>query len=153
MDIKIEKMSLEMYHSYAENFENDPDLCDGKSIYVPYIYTKEKADAYFKKQENMNRIFMAILSNNKIVGEIIFKGISKESVTLSITLQSSKYKDQGIGTEAEKLAVLYAFNNLNVNTVYADTLIKNTRSQHVLEKVGFTEFKRDAKFIYYQMNK
>ena len=36
-------------------------------------------------------------------------------------------------------------------TVNADTLIKNTRSQHVLEKVGFKKIKKNNHFIYYRI--
>ena len=34
----------------------------------------------------------------------------------------------------------YAFEQMNMNTVFADAVRKNTRSQHVLEKVGFIKF-------------
>ena len=60
-----------------------------------------------------------------------------ERNTLSIHLQNDTVKGKGYGTRAEQLAIQYAFEVLNMVAVNADTIIKNTRSQHVLEKVGF----------------
>ena len=40
-----------------------------------------------------------------------------------------------------------------MQVVYADTLVKNARSRHVLEKVGFSEIRRDNQSIYYEYHK
>ena len=52
-------------------------------------------------------------------------------------MQNDSYKGKGYGTTAEKLAVEYAFSELGMTAVNADTIIKNKRSQHILEKIGF----------------
>lgn len=44
----------------------------------------------------------------------------------------------------------YAFEELGMNTVLADAVLKNTRSQHVLEKVGFQFVRQDEMFKYYR---
>ena len=59
----------------------------------------------------------------------------------------------GIGTRAERLAVQYVFDILDIPTVYADTVRSNTRSQHVLEKVGFSLIREDKEFRYYRIDK
>ena len=123
------------------------------NTYSHYVYSKERADSYLKRQKGKKRILMAIVNEeNDIVGELIFKEIvENESVTLGITMNYPKYKDEGYGTIAEKLAIDYAFNTLKVKVVYADCIMKNTRSQHVLNKVGFKEIRRDTNFIYYEI--
>ncbi len=54
------------------------------------------------------------------------------------------------GTTAEGMALEYAFRQMKMNAVLADALLKNQRSQHVLEKVGFVEARRDDAFCYYR---
>jgi len=51
------------------------------------------------------------------------------------------------------LALIHAFDDLGMNTVYADAIRKNTRSQHVLKKVGFTQTHQDDTFYYYRCDK
>lgn len=62
-------------------------------------------------------------------------------------------KLQGSGTQAERLAVRYAFEKLGMTTVLADAVAKNTRSQHVLEKVGFQLIRQDENFKYYRITR
>lgn len=44
-------------------------------------------------------------------------------------MQNDAVKDKGYGTQAERLAVKYAFDQLGMVAVNADTVLKNTRSQ------------------------
>ena len=61
-------------------------------------------------------------------------------------------KNKGYGTRAEILALEYVFDVLEIETVYADTILKNKRSQHVLEKVGFVKYRQDKSYCYYRCN-
>ena len=70
--------------------------------------------------------------------------------TLSIHLRSNDAKDRGYGTVAEKLALEYAFEELGMRAVNADALVKNTRSQRVLEKAGFRFLQEENGFRYYR---
>ncbi len=72
---------------------------------------------------------------------------------MSIVLKNSKYKDRGIGTQAEQLAVQYVFGKLDIRTLYADTIKTNVRSQHVLEKTGFVLVREDHEFKYYRIDR
>ena len=49
------------------------------------------------------------------------------------------------------MAVKTAFDELGMAAVSADTIRKNTRSQHVLEKVGFRFVGEDEAFKYYRI--
>ncbi len=151
MAISLCPMTDEMYHSYFKDYENDPDLYWDKAKFRPYVYCSEAVDRYIERRKQKHQIPMAIVYENKIVGELIFKElVPNESVAISIALRKSQYKDHGYGTQAERLALSYAFETLNVRTVYADTICTNTRSQHVLQKVGFVQTHCDEEFIYYQ---
>ena len=68
-------------------------------------------------------------------------------------LQNDSVKGRGYGTAAERLALKYAFDTLGMDAVNADTVIKNTRSQHVLEKVGFKYMEEKGDFKYYRFDR
>ena len=73
--------------------------------------------------------------------------------TMGIVLKNDQYKNRGIGTQAERLVVQYVFDDLDIPTLYADTIQTNSRSQHVLEKVGFTFIREDRDFKYYRIDR
>lgn len=154
VDIKLTPMTDEMYRLYFHEYENDPDLYMPGQEYVHYEYSEENVERYVQRQRDLKRVTLAILCDGEIVGEIIIKNIEEHKcATMGITLKNSKYKDHGIGTAAERLAVRFVFNELDIPTLYADTIQANTRSQHVLEKVGFTCISEDKDFKYYRIDR
>lgn len=147
-------MTAEMYHSYFMNYENDPDLYLPGQEYIRYEYSEEKVEKYIQRQQDLKRIPLAILYDDEIVGEIVIKNMKQHKcATMSIVLQNAQYKGSGIGTQAERLAVQYVFDHLDIPTLYADTIQTNTRSQHVLEKAGFSLIREDQDFKYYRIDR
>ena len=47
----------------------------------------------------------------------------------------------------------YVFYELDIPTLYADTIRTNTRSQHVLEKVGFRLTHEDTQRKHYRIDR
>ena len=148
-------MSKELARQYYSKFELDPDLFADKNNYQPYVYTQEKSDATVKRYREMGRVFLAVMLGDEPIGEVILKSIDpeKKHCTLGISMQSDAYKNKGYGTVAEIQALEYAFYEMEMETVFADSLKNNKRSQHVLMKVGFQETHRDDTFIYYQCDR
>lgn len=72
---------------------------------------------------------------------------------LSIHLQNDSVKGRGYGTQAERLAVAYAFDRLGMERVLADAVVKNTRSRHILEKLGFRFLREEDGFRYYCLDR
>jgi len=72
---------------------------------------------------------------------------------MGIHLRDDSVKEKGYGTQAERLILKYAFEELGMVAVNADAVLKNTRSQHVLEKVGFRYISEDDTFKYYRYEK
>ena len=68
-------------------------------------------------------------------------------------MQSDAVKGRGFGTRAEQMAVEYAFRELEMDRVMADAILKNTRSQYVLQKAGFWFLKEEAGFRWYCVDK
>ncbi len=152
--VRLLPMTDGMYRRFFRAFENDPDVCLPGQPYRPYVYSEEAVERYIRRQKEQNRIPLAILWGDEPVGEILLKNIvEKTCATLGITLKNAGYKDRGIGTEAERQAVRYAFRVLDIPVVYADTVRTNARSQHVLEKVGFTLIREDRDYKYYRLER
>lgn len=143
-------MTAEMYHDYFKEYQNDFDLYMDKQAYEPYVYSADKVDKYIQRQKGLNRKTFAIMNGNEMVGELIIKNIvEKQSATIGVAMKNAKYKDKGYGTKAERLAIEYVFKELDIPVLYADTILKNTRSRHVLEKLGFEFIKEEGDFRYY----
>ena len=151
MDITITPMTRPLCHEFYWGFENDPDTFMDMSRFTRYEYTRERADQYFEEQQAPDRIVFMIMEDGKPVGEMKLKYIDREAkqCSLGIHLQNDRAKNRGVGTAAERLALDYAFDVLGMETVNADAVLKNKRSQHVLEKVGFVYVREDETFRYY----
>ena len=153
-EVCLAPMTDEMVHRYLREYENDPDLFMPGQEYVPYVYSEERAERYIQRQRERNRVHLAVLYRGEIAGEIVIKNIEEHKcATMGIALKNDACKNRGIGTAAEVLAVRFVFHELDIPTLYADALRANTRSQHVLEKVGFTLIREDADFRYYRIDR
>ena len=151
--ITLKIMTRELCHEFYKGYKNDPALYMDMSVYSDYIYNINKVDEYYEGQQVVTRIVFTVLLDNKPIGEIKLKYIDydKKECTLGIVLQNDKVKGKGYGSYAERLAIQYAFDKLGMKVVLADAVLKNERSQHVLEKVGFQYICKDDTFIYYKL--
>ena len=149
--VSIKPMTRQMCHEFYQRFQNDPAI----GHYYEYIYTPELADRYFDTNSVPDRKLFAILAGDEIVGECKLKNIDsqKRECSLGIHLRDDSVKEKGYGTQAERLMLKYAFEELGMVAVNAEAALKNTRSQHVLEKVGFRYVREDETFKYYRCEK
>ena len=148
--IRLVPMTAEMYHEFFKEYQNDPDLYIDPNAYTPYVYNKDAVDRYIRRQSDLRRKPFAIMHGDEIVGELILKNIEDgKCATLGLAMKNETYKDRGFGTKAEQLAIRYVFHAMDIPILYADSILTNTRSQHVLEKVGFRHIKTEGNFKYY----
>lgn len=154
LEVTLKPMTAEMYHTFFQEYENDMDLYFDKNDYFEYIYEKSKVDAYIQRQIDLKRQPFAIMYGDEMVGELkIYDIVIGKSASLGITMKNKNYKDRGFGTRAEQLAIEYVFYQLDIPVIYADSILTNTRSQHVLEKVGFQVVYADEKRKHYQITR
>ena len=154
LEVTLKPMTAEMYHEFFKEYENDRDLYLDKNDYFEYIYEASKVDAYIQRQIDLNRKPFAIMYGEEMVGELKIYNIEVgKAASLGITMKNSKYKDRGFGTRAEQLAIEYVFYKLDIPVLYADSILTNTRSQHVLEKVGFQFVYADEERKHYQISR
>ena len=153
-EILLKPMTPEMYHEFFREYQNDMDLYLDKNEFFEYVYDKSKVDAYIQRQIDLKRLPFAIMLENDIVGELKIYDIEAcKSATLGITMKNKNYKDRGFGTRAEQLAIEYVFYELDIPMLYADSVLTNTRSQHVLEKVGFRFIYEDEQRKHYKITR
>ena len=111
---------------------------------MPYPYPKNGGLTFVKASMegwlNKKNYNFAIQANDKVIGSISLSLPNYEKGTIRCDYAiSSSYWGQGIATEAIKLALSYAFINLDVKVVISSCLDRNPASRRVLEKNGFTE--------------
>lgn len=156
----MEKLSLlpmtrEMCHVFYQKFENDPAVFAPGEPFAEFVYDPVWTEAYWQAQNVPDRRVFVIMLNGRMIGEVKLKYIDfdKRECSMGIHLLNDGVKGKGYGTQAEKLILAYAFDQLSMRAVNADALLGNTRSQHVLEKVGFRYVRQDEKFRYYRCEK
>lgn len=140
--------TLDLCHEVYERYIPDPMM-----TYDQFYYDSDKIDRYFEvKVMDSSRCFFAIKHENITVGEIQLKYINYEEKhgTLSILIINDEYKNKGIGSKAIKSMIKYASESLDLKKIYADAIHRNTRSQFVLERLGFKYIKEDDILRYYE---
>jgi RimJ/RimL family protein N-acetyltransferase len=104
---------------------------------------------YATRGEQPDRIDWAIIENSSAdwAGEAVLNELDSDnrSCAFRILLQGPKFYGRGLGTDATRLAVAYAF-SVGVHRVELEVYDFNPRARRVYEKVGFRHegIKRDA---------
>jgi D-cysteine desulfhydrase len=95
---------------------------------------------WFKRNQKRTDRYDAVIEVDGIpVGVIGLLSIDRNNSKAEyyITMGSHEYKGRGIATEASRLILKYAFDQLGLNKVYLFTEVENTTAQRLFEKVGF----------------
>ena len=154
--IQLKAMTRELCHELYRRWTNDASIYMDMRLFRPYVYNEAAVNRYFdEKGSDASRRLFAIMLGDQVIGELQLKQIDydKKECTLSIHMQNDMVKGKGYGTQAEHLAVKIAFDELGMTAVNADAIMKNTQSQHVLEKVGFHLVGEDGAFKYYRIER
>ena len=154
MNVSLIKMTRNTMHAFFKNFAYDP-LALGEEQASVYVYDQEIVDQIYDKHQKQGKQHFAIMHEGQVIGDIYLKHINFVSQTceMGIHIVNDKYKGKGYGTQAEMILLAYAFNKLNMKAVYANTLINNERSMHVLKKAGFIEVYRNAQTVHFECRK
>lgn len=140
--IVLRTMTREEYHDSRRHYIADPVMES-----EPYVYDKARVDAAYDRMETMTYTypyFGIFLPERRIIGVLCLKRIDREKgrCEIGIALNTDEHKEKGYGTEAFALAVTYAFEELGLKAVYADTMGSNVRMQRILNRLGFRCFFR-----------
>lgn len=150
-EFTLQDFTLAMCHDFWRKYVADPDMMDHE-----YKYDPAWVDRYYQDKvcSDTRRVF-AVCVDGEVAGEVMLKHIDpkKGCAALSIHFADDSYKNRGHGTAAERYMVDYGFCELGLRRIYADCVHRNTRSQHVLEKVGFRLVREDYAFKYYVIDR
>ncbi len=159
MEIELLPMTRERMHEMYRGFTLDPAIFEDMALYEQkknYVYDPRKVDALFDmRNAEEGSVAFAVVLGGAVIGEVGIRHFSpgKKVCELSVHLQNDSVKNRGYGTQAERLAIDYAFDVLGAEYIFAESLIKNTRSQHVLEKLGFRYMGEEEGFKQYCLGK
>ena len=148
-------MMKSLLRQFSQDFAYDPDAFSDMGEFSEYTYREVDVDARWGRQRQHGRIHLAVMLEQEPIGEVILMDIDAEKrcCILSIHMKNDSVKNRGYGTRAEILALECAFGTLEMETVFADAIYKNKRSQHVLEKIGFQKAHSDEQCVYYRCDK
>ena len=118
---------------------NDPEV--NRYLETRKATIQELKDYIKKKNHSKKCLFLGIFDKKKKkhIGNLKLEPIDtkKKRATFSIMIGDKNYWGAGYGTEATKLIVDYAFNNMNLEYVNLGVISKNIIAIRVYEKVGF----------------
>jgi RimJ/RimL family protein N-acetyltransferase len=143
--LRIEDASVFASHA------NDPEIANNLTNGFPHPYTLEHAKNFIAlaTSHQPQQIF-AITHNDEVIGAIGIHpqhDIHCKNAELGYWL-AKPYWGQGIISKVIPQVVHYAFENFDIERVYARPFGSNIASQRVLEKSGFTLEARFSKTIY-----
>jgi RimJ/RimL family protein N-acetyltransferase len=96
---------------------------------------------YATRADHDNRLDLAVVARatGLFVGEVVLNELDpdNESCNFRILLFGDANRDRGLGTEATRLILRHAFENVGLHRVDLEVYDFNPRARRVYEKVGF----------------
>ncbi len=127
------------------NILNDPTSLEWMNEYKPKSMdeVKEMIDKYHKRTVLGKGYLLGIelKKENKLIGMIAIDIASVINLNAKFTniIIDKRYRRKGYGTEAEKLALNYCFNELNLHSIHMWIVEENIASIKAARKAGFKE--------------
>lgn len=118
------------------------DIRISETSNVPYPYPEDGAESWARmvinRREQGISIVFSVFQEEQFAGVMSINAINNENKTAELDYWIAvPFWHKGIATEAARLAIEYAFNELNLETLRSACLAKNKGSSKVLEKNGF----------------
>jgi RimJ/RimL family protein N-acetyltransferase len=104
------------------------------------LYGKKNIQEFFEKIIPEHYFFgIHVLADDKLIGILGLEGVdwAAGNIWLGIGLGEREYWSKGYGTDAMKVAVRFAFRELNLHRVSLDVFEYNPRAIRCYEKAGF----------------
>jgi len=132
---------------------NDAEVT--KFMIRPFPLTMEELEGYYEDmtQTNNNVIFaICTISSDTHIGNITLNDINWISrvANTGIMIGDKICWHEGVGTEATRLLVYYAFNTLNLRKIWAGVNEHHNNSLHMYAKAGFFPEAKLCCEVYYR---
>lgn len=143
---QLKSKDLVLKHLEYHQVDDLARIANNKKIWLnvrnqfPYPYTLEHAKDFIKKySEKKNHLSWAINYKNQLAGMI---GLHRQADVYAHSLEigywiGEEFWGKGIASTSVKLACDYAFENTDINRIWAGLYDYNLGSKRVLEKCGF----------------
>jgi RimJ/RimL family protein N-acetyltransferase len=94
-----------------------------------------------RRSPNSVNFALRTLDDDRLIGFVVIHSIewNNQCGTLAIGIGEAAYRGKGLGGEALKLILNYAFNELNLYRVGLDVISNNERALRAYRKAGFVE--------------
>lgn len=123
---------------------NDPQVrrLTGSHLRVPPESERERAEQWYASRAGQDdRLDLAVVerATGGYVGEVVLNELDTDnrSCGFRIALVGPRAFGRGLGTEATRLILTYAFETVGVHRVELEVFAFNPRARHVYERVGF----------------
>lgn len=119
---------------------NDRDHVLSNAPYKPISESQhEEWFAAVRQRTDLVLFAIRLLETSKLIGSCQLHNISEihRNAELQIRLGDASERGKGLGTEAVKLLLSFAFNDLNLHRVYLHVFKTNTAAIRSYEKAGF----------------
>ena len=145
-----------VYESDANSFfewMNNTDTTDyiGATTKVCTITGEQEWVKSLDKSTDEYVFSICLVSDDSLIGNVSIRHMNRvdRSCELGIMIGDNSKRSQGFGTEAMRLLLDFAFNYLNMHSVYLDYLSCNERARRCYEKAGFkfVGSKREAIYL------
>jgi RimJ/RimL family protein N-acetyltransferase len=95
---------------------------------------------YATRGEHDDRLDLAIVerSSGEYAGEVVLNDLDagNQAIGFRIALRAG-FRDRGLGSEATRLVIDYAFDTLGLHRIGLEVYAFNPRARHVYERAGF----------------
>ena len=135
----IEKSDIRLFLGWF----NDPEVIQYLQVYLPVTELGEEKwhERMSLSEKDVVLIIEAIKGDgiNIPIGSCGLHGINfkDRSATFGIAIGEKDYWSNGYGTEAARLLITYAFEQLNLRRISSSVYDFNERSRKMQEKIGF----------------
>lgn len=126
-------------------WRNDPAIRD-MALGYRFPVTEAMEEGWYDRilgDQNGQRASFAIdeLVGSRLVGFVHLMSIDWpcRSAQFGIVIGEVSHQNRGIGSEATELALIYAFNTLNLARIELRVVADNIRAQRIYKKLGFAE--------------
>ncbi|MGB5237385.1 MAG: GNAT family N-acetyltransferase [Flavobacteriaceae bacterium] len=129
---------------FLYELENNPAVWEISGTITPYSrhVLKKYLDNAHRDIFEVKQLRLSICSNeDKVIGLIDlfdYNPVHKRA-GVGIIIQAEDKRNQGLGTEATRLLLDYAFSALDLRQVFANVGEDNVASIHLFKKLGFIE--------------
>lgn len=102
--------------------------------------TAEKVAQDIAKDTDTTRRRLILLWDNLPIGEMVYRNLGNQTADIGIKICESTYQEKGIGRMALSMLIKHLLQS-GYTKIVLDTNLKNTRAQHVYEKLGFQKLR------------